>query len=120
MAVKTYLTVRPMRWAGAWMTPKHLLTHSFTGMPLEFRQMVWSPAADGRMLLEIVADTTGHLDAVVEAMSWFGQHQKTLGSARSFAEQITGLPWVLTGDPDATTCDPDLGEGVSPPPIPAP
>jgi hypothetical protein len=113
MAVKTYLTVRPLRWDGRWVTPKHLLANSFTGMDVSFQQLVWRPELDGRMLLELVADTDEHLDAVVEAMTWYGKHQKTLVSAQAFAEEITGQAWTLTGDPAAERCD--AAEGIAPP-----
>lgn len=110
---KTYLTVRPLMVNGRWTTPKHLLAHSFAGMAFSFRQLVWQPQTDGRMLLELTADTDGHLDALVEAMAWFGAHQKTLGSAKAFADQITGAAWTLTGDPDAERCG--EAEGLDPP-----
>lgn len=104
MAIKTYLTVRPLHWGGNWVTPKHLLAHSFAGMVITFNQLVWLPEADGRMLLELTADTDEHLDAITEALTWFGRHQKTLGSARDFAEQITNTTWTLNGDPFAERC----------------
>lgn len=113
MAVKTYLTVRPLRWEERWITPKHLLADSFTGMALTFKQLVWAREIDGRMLLELVADTDEHLDAVVEALNWYGKHQKTLGSAKAFAELITGQAWALSGNPDAERCADT--EGLVPP-----
>lgn len=109
MSAKTYITARPLNWDGRWMTPKALLAHSFAGMGLEWRQLVWEPSRDGRMLIELVADTDPHLDAVVEAMAWFGAHQKTLGSARAFAEDVTGIAWELIGDPGSERCASDEG-----------
>ncbi len=112
--VKTYLTVRPLKWDGKWMTPKHLLAYSFVGIDLSFRQLVWEPEVDGRLLLELVADTDEHLSAVIEAVSrWFGGHQKTLGSALAFAEDVTGKSWSLIGDPAAERCS--TQEGMRPP-----
>lgn len=116
MSVKTYLTVRPLLQGGEWVTPNQLLAHSFAGMDVRFTPLLWSPLQDGRMLLEIVTDTDAEMDAVVEALAWFGRHQKTLGSAKAFADALTGRTWALTGDAAAERCDPDAGEGVAPPP----
>lgn len=115
MAVKTYLTVRPLQWDGRWVTPKHLLSHSFAGMDVSFRQLAWAPDRDGRMLLELAAADDPELDAVVEAMGWFGAHRKTLGSAKAFAEQLTGTGWTLTGDPAAERCA--GSDGIEPLPM---
>lgn len=100
-----YLPIEP----SFWLTPRHLLEKSFNGMPLQFTTVAWNSDIDGRMLYQIDVDTVEHRDVVVEALAWFGCHQKTLGSAKELAELLTGQTYDLIGDPAAEYCGEDEG-----------
>ncbi|MBP2310486.1 hypothetical protein GBZ48_31555 [Azospirillum melinis] len=122
MAVRFYVSCRPLLWQGAWMTPNTLLASSFTGMPLRFVSLAWRPEIDGRMLYQIDVDTLEHRSVVMEALTWFGCHAKTLGSAKELAELVTGQSYDLNGDPAAIYCSdsegliaPEPGPMVPPP-----
>lgn len=105
--IRFYVSCRPVYLPldkPFWLTPRHLLERSFAGMSLQFQTIAWDESRDGRMLYQIDVDTPEHRDVVVEALSWFGCHVKTLGSAQELAALITGQTFRLAGDPAATHC----------------
>ncbi|KAA0593011.1 hypothetical protein J2848_005628 [Azospirillum lipoferum] len=110
--IRFYVTCRPIYMPterGFWLMPRHLLERSFTGMPLRYDIIVWDETKDGRALYQIDVDTLEHRDVVIEALAWFGCHQKTLGSAKALAELLTGQVYELTGDATATHCSDSEG-----------
>jgi hypothetical protein len=100
-----YISARPFRFAGKLITPKDQLNKNFIGLDFDWQLIAWDKKKDGRMLYEINFDDNFDQELLVEykliiqeTFQMFSGHLKTINSAKTLAEYLTGLNWNIVDD----------------------
>ena len=100
-----YLSTRPIRYRKEIISPKECLKNNFAGLLYSFVCIGNNMQVDLRWLYEITIDDSytpsrkQQLKQVfVEAMLGFSGHLKTLNSAKTLAETLTGLTYEIVDD----------------------
>lgn len=100
-----YISTRPIRINKVMVTPKEHLKNNFSGLDFSYKLIAWNKDIDGRMLYEITLSdiyTTEEKNELktmlVESLSIFGGHLKTLSSAQALAIKITNLTVNIVGE----------------------
>lgn len=87
--------------------PKFQLDNGFKGLDIQYTELCYNRNIDGRALYEIVIgansaysddDLLAYKEIVLEGLSLFSCHLKTVNSAKVLADSISGFSWSIDGD----------------------
>lgn len=97
-----YFSCRPFVIDRRLITPKYQFENGFKGLNIEFKNICSGNIADSRWLYQCnVSDEYTESDqieiknVVLEALSAWGIHEKSLDSAAELAQKLTGVKWKI-------------------------
>lgn len=105
--LKFYVSVRPIQIQSSLLEPYDQLSSGFKGIDVAHKLVCCNRSIDGRYLVEVCIGSTQqytdqqcltYKEVIVEGLSAWSGHEKTLQSAKLLAESITGVSWSITED----------------------
>lgn len=100
-----YFSCRPLRYRREIISPKECLKNNFTGITFTFDTIGYNPKIDGRWLYEIrlcedytEEEADEFKEVIIEGLAAFSAHIKTLQGAKTLADKITGLCFMVNGE----------------------
>lgn len=105
--LRFYVSTRAVKIDQYIYGPQDQLSSGFKGLDIGYKIICENRSIDGRSVCEITIGANSqysdqqkldYKNIVLEGLAMWSVHEKTLESAKSLAELISGTSWVIEGD----------------------